>query len=86
MNKLLRSKRADFRKSAKAKISKYYVAGDDVDEESLEGKANLTSNVDKICGLLIKSRRVTQNDQEFVRKMILVHFKKVTKEQDSDSE
>ena len=55
VNKLLRSKRGDFNKSAKIRIKKYYLKEDVVNNETPEGKANLTRNVEKICDSLYLS-------------------------------
>jgi len=86
VNKLLRSKRGDFNKFAKIRIKKYYLKGDVVDNETPEGKANLTRDVEKICDKIVKTRRVTVNDQETVKRLILVHFKKLPPQDEEDSE
>jgi hypothetical protein len=83
---LLRSKRGDFVKSARTRIKKYYIKRDTVDEESLEGKTNLAKDVEKICDKIIKTRRVTQNDQDTVKRLILVHFKKLPPQEDDESD
>jgi hypothetical protein len=88
INKLLRSKRGDLRKSAKERIEKYYVPGDVLEEDTPEGRKNLEDDVLSICQKLIKTRRITANDKEFVKRMILIHFKKIpaVEECESDSE
>ena len=83
---MLRSKRGDFVKSARTRIKKYYIKGDTVDEESSEEKTNLAKDVEKICDKIIKTRRVTQNDQDTVKRLILVHFKKLPPQEDDESD
>jgi len=81
----LRSKREDFNKSTKIRIKKYYLKEDVVDNETPEEKTNLTRNVEKICDKIVKTRKVTVNDQETVKRLILVHFKKLPPQDEEDS-
>ena len=57
-----------------------------VDEETTEGKTNLAKDVKKICDKIIKTKRVTQNDQDTVKRLILVHFKKLPPQEDDESD
>ena len=82
----MRSKRGDFVKSARTRIKKYYIKEDTVDEETTEGKTNLAKDVEKICDKIIKTRRVTQNNQDTVKRLILVHFKKLPPQEDEESD
>ena len=57
-----------------------------VDEETTKGKTNLAKDVEKICDKIIKTRRVIQNDQNTVKRLILVHFKKLPPQEDEKSD